>query len=99
MTDSGGTVEALFNQGDGTFLQKSYARDVIPADSVSIHDLNRDGKPDIAYVNKDESVSILVNRGGRRFLPKVVYLGQEKGRSVLARRSPTSTATEGRTWP
>ena len=79
MTDSGGTVEALFNQGDGTFLQKSYARDVIPADSVSIHDLNRDGKPDIAYVNKDESVSILVNRGGRRFLPKVVYLDRKKG--------------------
>lgn len=78
-TDSGGTVEALFNQGDGTFLQKSYARDVIPAQSVSIHDLNGDGKPDIAYVNEDESVSVLVNQGGRRFLPKISYLDRQMG--------------------
>jgi FG-GAP-like repeat/PASTA domain len=78
-TDAGGTVEALFNQGDGAFLRKSYARDVIPAESVSIRDLNGDGKPDIAYVNEDESVSVLVNRGGRRFLPKVSYLDRQQG--------------------
>jgi VCBS repeat protein/PASTA domain-containing protein len=79
MIDSGDAVEALFNQGDGTFLQKTYARDGIPAGSVSIHDLNGDGKPDLAYVNEDESVSVLVNRGGRRFLPKVVYIDRGQG--------------------
>jgi hypothetical protein len=85
MNDAGGTVEALFNQGNGGFLQKSYSRDVIPAGAVSIHDLNGDNKPDLAYLNEHESVSVLVNRGGRRFLPKIVYLDRQKG-------DPTSLA-------
>jgi hypothetical protein len=72
-------VSVLLNRGDGTFqARRSYRTGgdlyaAAPA-SVTIGDLNRDGKPDLATANEDaDTISVLLNRGGGRFRARRDY--------------------------
>jgi FG-GAP-like repeat len=68
----GATV--LLNRGNGVFRAPVNYLPRQPAESVAIGDLTGDGKPDLAFADSfGNAVSVLVNRGGGRFLPQLTY--------------------------
>ncbi len=78
-TDSPGWVSVLINAGDGGFATKRDYRIGGGPESVAIGDLNGDRRRDIAtadpYANNRgvDAVSVIANRGGGSFRPKIDY--------------------------
>jgi FG-GAP-like repeat/PASTA domain len=76
--DTGDTVSVFLNRGDGTFQRR---RDYAATDAlgIAIGDLNGDRKPELITRGEtynesgDATVSVLVNRGGGSFEPKLGY--------------------------
>jgi FG-GAP-like repeat/FG-GAP repeat/PASTA domain len=67
------TVTVLLNRGNGSFqASRSYTAGPGPQ-SVTVGDLNGDGKPDLATGNSPSTVSVLVNRGGGSFRTRLAY--------------------------
>jgi FG-GAP-like repeat/PASTA domain len=68
----GATV--LLNRGKGVFRASGNYLALRGAQWVAIGDLTGDGKPDLAFATGfTNAVSVLVNRGGGRFLPQLAY--------------------------
>ena len=73
-------VSVLLNWGDGTFGAKVDYPTAGRPQSVAIGDLAADGKPDLATAsyyggaNRTGIVSLLLNKGGGRFRPKLDYV-------------------------
>jgi VCBS repeat protein len=64
----------LLNRGKGVFRPSGNYLALRGAQSVAIGDLTGDGKPDLAFATGfTNAVSVLVNRGGGRFLPQLAY--------------------------
>src|SRR5205807_1284822 len=64
---SGNSVSVLLGNANGTFLPaQTFATGASPMD-VHVADLNRDGKPDLAYVNHSDSVGVMLGNGDGTF--------------------------------
>ena len=78
---TGGTLEVLLGNGDGTLqLPVTYCSGGDWASSVTVADVNGDGKPDLvvanvdtAYGNHNGSVGMLLGNGDGTFQPAVTY--------------------------
>jgi hypothetical protein len=81
----GNTASVLRNLGNGTFAAKvDYTTGNSPR-SISIGDLNGDGKPDLAVANNSSnSVSVLRNLGNGTFSAKADYATGSVPRAVAA---------------
>jgi hypothetical protein len=67
-------ASVLLNHGNGVFRPSGNYLALRGAQSVAIGDLTGDGKPDLAFATGfTNAVSVLVNRGGGRFLPQLAY--------------------------
>jgi hypothetical protein len=75
------SVSVFFNNGDGTFRPRVDSRAGSGPRSLAIGDLDGDRKPDVVTANRStagfsgdrDSVSVLRNRGGGSFRPKLDY--------------------------
>jgi len=67
-------VAVLLNRGHGVFRPSGHYLALRGSQSVAIGDLTGDGKPDLLFATGfTNAVSVLVNRGGGRFLPQLAY--------------------------
>jgi hypothetical protein len=67
-------VAVMLNDGTGKFkLSGQYFAGGGGPTSVAIADLNGDGRPDIAIGNENQSLGILLNKGGGKFGKTAVY--------------------------
>jgi large repetitive protein len=82
-------VSVLLNRGDGGFRAKVDYPTAGRPQSVAIGDLDADGKPDLATASyyggayQTGSASLLLNRGGGRFRPKLDYIVGGQPESVV----------------
>ncbi len=82
---NGGVVGVLLGNGDGTFqAAMSYGSGGLVAESVSVADVNGDGKPDLLVANGDGSVSVLLGAGDGSFQAAVSYGSGGTSASSLA---------------
>jgi hypothetical protein len=73
-----GKVEVLLGKGDGTFQAPvSYGTSSGGAQAVAVGDFNGDGKPDLAVVDNDFTLNVLLNRGDGIFTSGNSYLGAQ----------------------
>jgi hypothetical protein len=72
-----GSVSVLLNKGGGRFrASRDFRVAHFPANApqaVAMSDLNNDGKPDLATANVTHNISVLINAGHGRFLPRRIY--------------------------
>ena len=71
-----GTVAVLLGNGDGTFQAEiDYASGSQGSwsSSLAVGDINKDGKPDIAVMNYEGTVGVLLGNGDGTFQPPVNY--------------------------
>ena len=83
--DGNDNVGVLLNRGNGTFLpQTTYTTGSNSAPfSVSLGDVNGDGKPDMAVANSGtNTVGVLLNLGNGTFLPQITYAAGTNPRAV-----------------
>lgn len=70
----GNGLLVLYNRGQGTFLRRSYPTGPSPT-AVRVEDIDGDRRPDVVYAHEADSVSVLRNAGGGRFLSRLSYWG------------------------
>ena len=67
-------VAVLLNKGGGRFASaRSYEISHPGSDWLAVVDLNGDGKPDVAAVDEDSTLSVLLNKGVGRLEPSLYY--------------------------
>ena len=72
-------INVFFNRGSAGFRHRSYPAgldeegDTEDPLALVIADVNGDRRPDLAYLNLADSVSVLLNRGRGSFLPRLSY--------------------------
>jgi hypothetical protein len=71
--DSGGALNVLFGNADGTFQAPVTIASGVAYDSVAIADLNGDGKPDLAATSTDGNMSLFFGNGSGQFTAGSVY--------------------------
>ena len=72
MTANATSVSVLLNRGDGTFeARRDYPTG--RSESLAIHDLNGDGKPDVVTANAGNSLSVLLDAGDGTLQPRSDY--------------------------
>ena len=82
---NGGVVGVLLGNGDGTFqAAMSYGSGGQVAESVTVADVNGDGKPDLLVANGDGSVGVLLGNGDGSFQAAVSYGSGGTSASSLA---------------
>jgi hypothetical protein len=80
VTDSGGSVNVLLGNGDGTFQAPvAYNSGGSPAHWVAVADLNGDGKPDLVVANFSNTVGVLLGNGDGTFRSAVTYASSSSG--------------------
>jgi hypothetical protein len=68
------SINISWGNGDGTFQTGTSLPAGTSESGVVVGDFNNDGRPDLAAANSgSNSVSILLNQGGRKFAPAVSY--------------------------